>query len=661
MVTATDGATHLVPGVNLGRVQLGEKVNTDGYDLWLFETQESPLRDGDFRSWHIPATTADVVLLEACGWDTRTRQQSEDRNDAAEDAAEGLDRHTGDDLAPSRFVLQADAQHRITARWTWSGERITDPLAADDDGRVECTGPPTTGTVAKEFTFRTAAVFDPDAVPVPAEGALPPPPAAENSDIVYSTFDVRDLDQYLKRVPDFDDPPTFLDDLIHVQYRRPHRRPPGPLRANPQARGRPHRHADPGGHRAYPLPDPGQSRPLGGDPVRSARRAILHLGRTAGTRRRRAAPSKPGTQPRYDLSCRAQGPADGILDHHRIRRAPFRTSRYTGPAALLRELGWAPESEPLAFRPRTSFSSPRCPPPCRRGLQRTSTSSRVSRTSGWTCSNRINQSQRFCASPLPSAQPETPTLSDGLARLGLLGRDVLDIAGLVELLVRRARFGGGFPVLPRPPFDSFRPVPTPIEPDPFRPPFRPPNRFDIPLDPRRRPGRRYGLTWFHDLLAAEDLDENGAMVEQLEARLTLAFRSPLTGGIKQAVSLLSRLVRELFERPDPPPPQGWRIAGIIMESLEPIERDGRLSITSMTVGTPAVQLTLRRSNSARSRLLFLAETAVEVGPGLDPRLRIEVEDDHITGVTDGRSDTVTDSLTFEHHLGRTPQTVDWEV
>ncbi len=664
VVTATDGATHLVPGVNLGRVQLGEKVNTDGYDLWLFETQESPLRDGDFRSWHIPATTADVVLLEACGWDTRTRQQSEDRNDAAEDAAEGLDRHTGDDLAPSRFVLQADAQHRITARWTWSGERITDPLAADDDGRVECTGPPTTGTVAQEFTFRTAAVFDPDAVPVPAEGALPPPPAAENSDIVYSTFDVRDLDQYLKRVPDFDDPPTFLDDLIHVEYYVDH------IVDLLDRYGRTLKlevvRTD--------TPTPADTVPIRFPILGSLDRweAILFAalaeqscisgelpGRGAGELLQ--ANLEPNA--RYDLL--VSGPRTGTtesLDHHRIRRAPFRTSRYTGPAALLRELGWAPETEPLAFRPQDLVleSEVSTALPARAPAD-------VDFEQGL-ADLRLDLQQQdqpvttvLWRPPLPSAQPETPTLSDGLARLGLLGRDVLDIAGLVELLVRRARFGGGFPVLPRPPFDSFRPVPTPIEPDPFRPPFRPPHRFDIPLDPRRRPGRRYGLTWFHDLLAAEDLDENGAVVEQLGARLTLAFRSPLTGGIKQAVSLLSRLVRELFERPDPPPPQGWRIAGIIMESLEPIERDGRLSITSMTVGTPAVQLTLRRSNSARSRLLFLAETAVELGPGLDPRLRIEVEDDHITGVTDGRSDTVTDSLTFEHHLGRTPQTVDWEV
>jgi hypothetical protein len=279
--------------------------------------------------------------------------------------------------------------------------------------------------------------------------------------------------------------------------------------------------------------------------------------------------------------------------------------------------------------------------------------------------------------PLPTPEPEPPSLRDGLDRLGLLDRGRLNIPRLVELLVRRARSRRGWPILPRPVTpvpDRFQPrlprVPLPLpatpprQPNPFVPPARIPRMDMRPRFPwwpvPVQPGSRYGLTWFHERLVAEGLDGGGSVVEELGARLTTAFRWPILGGIRFAVSLLSELVREIFERaPTAPRPRGWRVTGVILQSLEPIERDGRVSIDSMSVGTTA--LTLRRSNSSRSRLLFLADTAIELLPGEDPLLSLDYEDTRVSGVTDGRLDRTAATVRVEHRIGSRPQSIDWEV
>ncbi len=649
-VIDSDGSTRQVPGTRLGGVQLGESVNTEQYDLWLFETINSSLGDGDFDSWHVPATMADVILLQACGSDTRAREEAEERNRNRRDASDSVNEHVGDDLDPSRFVLEADTRHRVTARWTWTGRRVADPVGDDDSDRVECQGDPTTGTVDQPFVFHTAPAFDPASLPVPAADSLPTPPAAANADIDYSTFDVRDLSEYLKRVPSYDEPPMFVEDLIHIEYHVDHI-------VNLLDRY----------DRTLDLAVVRTDTPTTADPI-PARfpvigspdywEGILFAALVSQPCIDGELPARSGGElldanlepnARYDLLVTGPRNAGGEdLERHLIRRAPFQTSRYAGAAELMAALGWAPVTAPLSFRPEdiilgTDVSTaldvlPPADVDFEAGIAHIGLVIEQPDRPGTTVLWRP---------PPPTPEPEPPTLRNGLDTLGLLNRGRLDITGLVDLLVRRARTRPGWPIVPRPPIR----VPDPFDPRP--------DPLPLPFPIRSRPGERYGLSWFHELLADENLDEDGAVVDELGPRLTVAFRSPTMGGIRHAVSLLAELVREILRRPPMPRAQGWRIAGVILQSLEPIERDGRLRIESMAVGT--TELTLRRSNSARSRLLFLADTAIELLPGEDPRLRLDYEDSRVTGVTNGRLDTLSTTISVEHRIGRTPQSIDWEV
>ncbi len=679
-----EDTAHLVPGKRIGTFSLGETVNQERYDLWLFETIDSPLGKGDFNSWHVPAAMADIILLQACGSDTKAREEAEERNQNREDATDAINDHVGTDLDPSRFVLDANTRHRVTARWTWTGRRVTDPVGDDDSDRVKCSGDPTTGTVDQVFEFRTAPEFDPATLPAPAPGELPPPPAAENADIEYSTFDVRDLSEYLKRVPSFEEPPIFVDDLIHIEYHVDHivnllerysrtlelavvrtdtttEEDPVPFRF--QVVGSPDYWEEIlfGALAAQPC--------VTGEPPARGGGELLD------------ANLEPNA--RYDLLVTgplASGSED--LDRHLIRRAPFQTSRYANTVELMAAMGWAPTTAPLSYLPEDIVLGSEVSTAID-----TRDPADVDFEEGLAGLD-LDIEQRdgpyttvLWRPPLPTPEPEPPTLRDGLGRLGLLDRGRLNVPRLVELLVRRARSRRGWPILPRPvtpipdrfqprlprvpvPLPPATPTPPPRQPSPFVPDFR------IPRIPRRprfpwlptpvRPGSRYGLTWFHELLVAEGLDEGGSVVEELGARLTTAFRWPILGGIRFAVSLLSELVREILERtPTAPRPRGWRIAGVILQSLEPIERDGRLSIDGMSVGSTA--LTLRRSNSSRSRLLFLADTAIELVPGDDPLLSLEYEDSRVSGVTDGRLDRTAATVRVEHRIGSRPQSIDWEV
>ncbi len=640
VVTDTNAAEHIVQGTRIGTFRLGEAVNVEPYSLWLFETINSDLGDGDFNSWHVPSTTSETILLQACGSDTKTREAMENRNRDRENAFNGINERIRTDTDVSRFVLQADTRHRVTARWRWTGRRVADPVADEENDRISCNAVPATGSINQAFEFQTAPAFDPSSLPALAPNALPAPPQAGNSDINYSTFDVRDLNEYLKHVPSFDAPPMFTDDLIHIEYHVDHIndlldrynrtlsleviRTDTPTGANP----------NPTRLQLAGIPDYWEKLLLnalasspcieGSPPARGGGELL-------------AAQLEPNA--RYDLL--VTGPMVGSteeLEQHLIRRAPFQTSRYADPSGLFAALGWATLSAPLAYRPADIIldssldtSIPAMP------------AADVDFELGLTSlSLDIEQPEKPSTTllwkpPLPTPKPAPPSLTTGLRTLGAIRNSRVDVPALVDLLVRRARSAAGIPI---------RVTLPPLQP---RPPFR------------RGFGERYGLDWFHDLLVAENLDEEGDVVMALGTRMTKAFRTSTLGGLERAVSILAELVQEIFRRPPLPRVQGWRVAGVMLQSLEPIEREGRLHIESVRVGSSETELTLRRSNTAGSRLLFMADTPVEMLPNSHVRLQLRYAQTKVSGVTDGHPNRITTTVNVEHMVGRTPQSIDWEV
>ena len=620
----------------------------------MFETADSSLGHGTFVSWHVPAALGDVILVEACGSDSSTREEITERGRRADDAVAAINEvAAADPFEPSRFVLQADRRHRLTVTWNWTGRRIPDPAGTAEADRVDCDGLETEGTtVTQEFTFRTAPDYRP--LPVPVGSGPPSEPDADAADVEYTSFDVRDLKHYLKSVPSFDAPPMFTDDLVHVEYHVDHltdllSRYDRTLElAVIRADSRIWCRYDTRTHAAHRHP-----RFLG-------RRAVLG---TCCTVMYRHPPGARGGGEllAYDLEPNARydllitGPARGggeSLDRHLIERAPFRTSRYSSPAGLFAEAGWAPASAPLSYLPNDLIVAADASltgvfaPASDVGFEAALTALGVD----------IEQAERpqttiLWKPPMPSAPPRRPSLRDGLDTLGLIDSRRLNVKRLVELLRTRSRREPGLPVFP----------------GRTRPPVRDPRLLDLrdgagrdSLRPSRHPGSRYGLEWFHVLLAENGLAEGGDAVEALGKRLTLAFTDRRSGGVPRAVELLRSLVKELLVPPPRAPQQGWRVAGVLVESLESIIRPGEVELDAIAVG--AETLPLRASNSAQSRLLFVPDSAIELRPGMDSPVALRYRHRRIAGVDSAgqivHSET---SVDVAHRVGRRPQSIEWEV
>jgi hypothetical protein len=657
VVTDTDGRPHLVPGQLVGTVQLGEAHSPDDYAVWVFETSDSSLGDGTFVSWHVPAALGDVILVEACGSDSATRDEIAVRDRRASDAVDAINAvAAADPFEPSRFVLEADRRHRLLVSWAWTGRRVPDPAGTAEAERVDCDGETRGTTVTQQFTFRTA----PDYVPPPGTADAGPPaePNPDAADIDYTSFDVRDLRHYLKTVPRFDAPPMFTDDLIHIEYHVDH---------IVDLLGRYDRILELAvvrtDTRSAADPEPTRMQLAGVADfwegalfaALAAQPCIDHPPPAHGGGELLAYDLEPNA--RYDLL--VTGPTSGggeSLDRHLIDRVPFRTSRYAGPSALFREAGWAPASAPLSYLPTDLVVA-----------ADTSLSGAIALGSDVEFEAAlaalgldIEQSERPVTTvlwkpPIPTPEPTRPTLRDGLIGLGLLDRDRLNVKRLVELLIMRSKREPGIPIFPS---RAWLPVRDARLPDVGRisdPRDRFPDRF------RRDPGARYGLEWFHKLLVLNGLDDAGGdVVEALGKRMTLAFKDRRSGGLSHAVDTLRALVEDFLVRPPRPRPQGWRIAGVLIESLEPIVRPDEVDLDAISVSRGS--LPLRSSNSAQSRLLFVGNAAVELVPGTDAAVVLQYRHRRIAGVDDdGQLVHADANISVEHRVGHRPQSIEWEV
>ena len=149
----------------------------------------------------------------------------------------------------------------------------------------------------------------------------------------------------------------------------------------------------------------------------------------------------------------------------------------------------------------------------------------------------------------------------------------------------------------------------------------------------RSPGERNGLEWFHKLLVRENLDDrDGAVVEASREAVDARIQgSPVrrTGSCDRDPPCAGK---GTLGAPAAPRPKGWRIAGVLIESLEPIVRPDEVDLDAIGVG--AGSLPLRSSNSAQSRLLFVGDAAVELVPGADAAVVLQYRHRRIDGVDD---------------------------
>ena len=289
-VRDTAGNWHTVPGRQVGRTPVHGKP----YVVYAFEAGV------DFDAWSIPPASADMHLIRVCGHDVRARDDAESVNRDRGRAQERWRDIAAD--APRRFVLAAGARHRVRAEWTWTGRHT------EGEGVVN-------GRATQDFEFRTTD----DA-----------------------RFDVRTLAGYVTSHPRSEDPPTFLGDQLRVGFAVDHvealleryrrrlaldvvRTDADETPGTPDVRWEPD--AD-GPWDVFLREAFTEQRCLPDDLPLSGRRASLDVALAAGGR--------------YDLlvhAPRREGRAEP-LERRLILRAPFRASRYSGPAELLAAAGF---------------------------------------------------------------------------------------------------------------------------------------------------------------------------------------------------------------------------------------------------------------------------------------------------------------------------------
>ena len=195
----TDDGFALVPGVWVDTVQTREGPESESYALWEFRTRDSVFGEQKkFFSWLVPMVSADVQIVEACGYDHGAREEAAaatQRRSKEAARLSGLASLTP--LTPSQTVLEADSSYRVRATWEWTGRVKRDPAEAARDDRPACEGVGVGGSVEQTFEFATA----PPHVPEPS--AVVAAPDAGSADINQSTFDPRDLSTYVSKTPSF--------------------------------------------------------------------------------------------------------------------------------------------------------------------------------------------------------------------------------------------------------------------------------------------------------------------------------------------------------------------------------------------------------------------------------------------------------------------------
>jgi hypothetical protein len=691
-------------------VFIGNPEFKEVYSMWEFHSADSGLDNRDFNAWHVPPANANVLLLETCGYDERSRVEADVRNANRETARERLNEVAiRDPATPTtavssasllRFVMQSDSNYRVVANWEWTGQKLADPVEDTESERKPCTKPPRTGTVEQIFTFRTAN----EAVSVTATPTGPPTaPSADNADIDFTVFDVRDLDFYIKEVPSFDDPPLFTESLVYVEY-----------------------YVD---HVELLLQRYGRSLDL--SVVRTDGPAKVEDTDTTLTRffvpgtlgyweqvlflalqeqpciTGELPPQSLGEYLDFDLEPNARydflitGPkATGSepLDRHLIKRSPFRTSRYEGPLQLFAALGFGSVGNPLFYRPYDQILSrdfavsldvmPDSDVELEAGLRELNLIIEQDETPKTTI---------LWQPPLPRpATPPVPTLRGTLQKLRVLNVGRVNVPKLVNLVVIAAKSDPRNPgrLLPAlrpglgsllnsnitrsdvglthslPPLSTsaggvsgstigvdsgLSELPTGAGVTDLVP------RDDLLLPLDILSANQFSFKEFGRQLTKEHLGENGRVLTNLVKLLHRVFRKPGMGGISRAEQLLGAVLNKAPEPARPAKQNGWRVRGVLLESNEPILRDGNLDITALQLAeTSAAPLVLKRSNTSRSRLLFIAETPVELPVNSVPAISLTYQHTDMRVVADILTQ-VSESVIVEHVLGLRPQTIDWEV
>ena len=144
------------------------------------------------EGWRILAYKGEVQVVQACGQDFKRFESAQDSNEDRQDWINGLQTLFGTGtLATSQFILDAGAEYRVRAVWSWTGEHKSGG------------GPTPEQEVTQEFRFRTA----------PASDSGP-----RRTFLEQDAFDPRALSVYVLAQPSLEDPPAFRDDPVRVHF-----------------------------------------------------------------------------------------------------------------------------------------------------------------------------------------------------------------------------------------------------------------------------------------------------------------------------------------------------------------------------------------------------------------------------------------------------------
>jgi hypothetical protein len=142
--------------------------------------------------WRILAYKGEVQVVLACGQDFQDFEDTQDSNDNRQNWINGLLTFFGTGtLATSQFILDAGAEYRVRAVWSWTGEH------------KQGNGPTPEQEVIQEFHFSTA----------PASNL-----SQKRTILEQDAFDPRALSAYVLAQPSLEDPPAFLDDPVRVHF-----------------------------------------------------------------------------------------------------------------------------------------------------------------------------------------------------------------------------------------------------------------------------------------------------------------------------------------------------------------------------------------------------------------------------------------------------------
>jgi hypothetical protein len=182
-------------------VRPGEEVDLSGGLAATFETPfgtfmliryRHELDDLGVSGWRVMAYRGDVQVMLACGRDARRSSEVEDANQDRLEWVQGLFTYFQTaTFSTQQFVLDAGAEYRVLADWSWTGEHRLGG------------GPTPEQPVTQEFRFTTAPAAGPD---------------QQRTILEQDVFDPRALSGYVLAQPTLDDPPAFLDDPVRVHF-----------------------------------------------------------------------------------------------------------------------------------------------------------------------------------------------------------------------------------------------------------------------------------------------------------------------------------------------------------------------------------------------------------------------------------------------------------